>query len=67
MTSGGTWDISLGRAAPAPAAVAIVTDALGFCRLAANRATPASLDSHVTGDRHRAAAVLAATTALALD
>jgi uncharacterized protein (TIGR03083 family) len=64
---GGTWDISLGRTAPAPAAVAIVTDALGFCRLAANRATPASLDAHVTGDPDRAAAVLAAATALALD
>jgi uncharacterized protein (TIGR03083 family) len=64
---GGTWDISLGRAAPAPAAVAIVTDALGFCRLAANRTTPASLDSHVTGDLDRAMAVLAAATALALD
>lgn len=64
---GGTWDIALGRAAPAPAAVAIVTDALGFCRLAANRATPASLDAHVTGDPDRAAAVLAAATALALD
>jgi uncharacterized protein (TIGR03083 family) len=64
---GGTWDISLGRPSPAPAAVAIVTDALGFCRLAANRATPAGVDAHVTGDRHRAAAVLAAATALALD
>jgi uncharacterized protein (TIGR03083 family) len=64
---GGTWDISLGRTAPAPAAIAIVTDALGFCRLAANRATPASLDAHVTGDPDRAAAVLAAATALALD
>jgi uncharacterized protein (TIGR03083 family) len=64
---GGTWDVSLGRAAPAPAAVAIVTDALGFCRLAANRATPASLNSHVSGDPDRAAAVLAAATALALD
>jgi uncharacterized protein (TIGR03083 family) len=64
---GGTWDISLGRPSPAPAAVAIVTDALGFCRLAANRATPASLDTHVTGDPDRAVAVLAAATALALD
>jgi uncharacterized protein (TIGR03083 family) len=64
---GGTWDVSLGRTSSAPAAVAIVTDALGFCRLAANRATPASLNSHVTGDPHRATAVLAAATALALD
>jgi uncharacterized protein (TIGR03083 family) len=64
---GGTWDISLGRPSPEPAAVAIVTDALGFCRLVANRATPASLDTHVTGDPDRAMAVLAAATALALD
>jgi uncharacterized protein (TIGR03083 family) len=68
---GGTWDISLGPApdpaAAAPADVAIVTDVLGFCRLAANRVTPASLDLHVTGDPGRAAAVLAAATALALD
>jgi uncharacterized protein (TIGR03083 family) len=64
---GGTWDITLGPASPAPADVAIVTDALGFCRLAANRAAPASLDLHVTGDPGRAAAVLAATATLALD
>jgi uncharacterized protein (TIGR03083 family) len=64
---GGTWDITLGPASPAPADVAIVTDALGFCRLAANRAAPASLDLHVTGDPGRAAALLAATATLALD
>jgi hypothetical protein len=64
---GGTWDISLGRASRTQAAVAIVTDALGFCGLAANRTTPAGLDSHITGYPDRAAAVLAAATALALD
>ncbi|HLK75791.1 MAG TPA: maleylpyruvate isomerase family mycothiol-dependent enzyme [Streptosporangiaceae bacterium] len=52
---------------PAAAAVAIVTDAVGFCRLAANRATPDDLDVDVTGDPARAAAVLAAATTLALD
>ena len=37
------------------------------CRLAANRVTPADLDLHVTGDPGRAAGVLAAASALALD
>jgi uncharacterized protein (TIGR03083 family) len=66
---GGTWDIAMcdGLAATAPAAVGIVTDAVGFCRLVANRATPDSLDLHVTGDPDRAAMVLAAASALALD
>jgi hypothetical protein len=45
----------------------IVTDALGFCRLAANRITPAELDPYMTGDPARAAAVLAAACTLALD
>lgn len=64
---GGTWDIAVGQSPPAPAAVTIVADAVGFCRLAANRVTPAGLDPYVTGDRDRAAAVLAATATLALD
>ena len=64
---GGTWDIAIGGDAPEPASVAIVTDVVGFCRLAANRATPADLDLHVTGDPGHAAGVLAATSALALD
>ncbi len=63
---GGTWDIPIGHS-PAAAQVAIVTDAVGFCRLAANRATPDSLGLHITGDPGRAAAVLAAVSALALD
>ena len=54
-------------AEPAAASVAIVTDAVGFCRLAANRVTPADLDVSVTGDPARAAAVLTAATTLALD
>jgi uncharacterized protein (TIGR03083 family) len=64
---GGTWDVTVGRGAAAPAAVWIVTDAVGFCRLAGNRVTPADLDLHVTGDSGRAAAVLAAASTLALD
>jgi uncharacterized protein (TIGR03083 family) len=64
---GGTWDMTVGRDAPVPSAVSIVTDAAGFCRLAANRITPADLDLHVTGDPACAARVLAAASTLALD
>lgn len=64
---GGTWDLAAGEGAQAPVAVGIVTDALGFCRLAANRISPAGLAAGLTGDQDRAAAVLAAVTALALD
>lgn len=62
---GGTWDIAVGQGPSAPAAVMIVADAAGFCRLAANRITVADLDPYVTGDQDRAAAVLAAATTLA--
>ena len=34
---GGTWDVAVGDRPPDPAAVTIVTDTIGFCRLAANR------------------------------
>ena len=44
-----------------------MTDAVGFCRLVANRVTPVDLDVHVTGDPGRAAAVLCAVSTLALD
>lgn len=64
---GGTWDIAIGEGPSDPAGVRIVTDAAGFCRLAANRVTPADLDLHVTGDAGRATEVLAAAAALALD
>ena len=63
---GGTWDIPIGDGPPA-AEVAIVTDAVEFCRLAANRATPDDLSLHITGDADRAALVLAAAPTLALD
>jgi len=64
---GGTWDIPIGHSPPAPAEVAIVTDAVGFCRLVADRTTPGRLDLHITGDQDRAAMILAAASALALD
>jgi uncharacterized protein (TIGR03083 family) len=64
---GGTWDLALGAGPPDPVSVCIVTDTVGFCRLAANRVAPADLDLHVTGDPCCAARVLAAAAALALD
>ena len=67
---GGTWDVAIGTGgaggAP-PADVVIVSDAVDFCRLVGNRATPAVLDLRITGDAERAAAVLAAAPVLALD
>jgi hypothetical protein len=64
---GGTWDVTVGNGPPAATAISIVTDAVGFCRLAANRIAPADLDVSITGDPGRAAAVLAAAATLALD
>ena len=64
---GGTWDVAIGERLPDPASIRIVTDAVGFCRLVANRVSPADLDLRVTGDPGRAAGVLAAASALALD
>jgi len=64
---GGTWDVMVGQSPPEPVPVAIVTDAVGFCRLAANRAAAADLDLHIIGDSGRAAGVLAAASTLALD
>jgi len=65
---GGTWDVELGDEQPSdPVQATIVIDAVGFCRLVANRATPAELQPHITGDREHAGAVLAAATTLALD
>ena len=64
---GGAWDVMIGEDPPGAVPIRIVADAAGFCRLAANRVTPAELDVHVTGDPGRAARVLAAPSALALD
>jgi uncharacterized protein (TIGR03083 family) len=64
---GGTWDVVLGEGGRDPAPVRIVTGTVGFCRLVANRVVPADLDLDITGDPGRAASVLAAAAALALD
>ena len=64
---GGTWDVLLGEGGRDPEPVRIVTGTVGFCRLVANRVAPADLDLDITGDRGRAASVLAAAAALALD
>jgi len=70
---GGTWDVMVGQQPDGQEPdgpghdVAIVTDAVGFCQLAANRTTPTELGPYVTGDAGRVAEVLAATSALALD
>jgi uncharacterized protein (TIGR03083 family) len=65
---GGTWDVTVGAAdAVAPTALSIVTDVVGFCRLAANRVAPDELDVHVTGPAGTAAGLLAAASTLALD
>jgi hypothetical protein len=56
-----------GQEAVSQESLAIVTDAVGFCRLAANRVTPAELGPHITGDEDRAVGVLTAAATLALD
>jgi uncharacterized protein (TIGR03083 family) len=66
-TGGGTWDVTIGQGAGGQESLAIVTDAVGFCRLAANRTTPAELGPHITGDEGRAAGLLTAASTLALD
>ena len=64
---GGTWDVAVGeRTGPAPE-VAIVADAVGFCRLVADRITPADLGAQVSGAAEAADVVLAGAAALALD
>jgi hypothetical protein len=68
-SGGGTWDVDLaadGGFDPA-VAVRIVTDAVSFCRLAANRTVPDEIELHISGDADRAARVLAAVAALSLD
>ena len=63
---GGTWDLDMTDPAEA-GEVSIVADAVGFCRLVADRITPAELDPYITGDHGQAAGVLAAAATLALD
>ncbi len=77
---GGTWDVDLPAAASADhdqdeasqgrneaEPVRIVAGAVKFCRLVAGRAAAADLDAEIAGDHGRAAGVLAAAAALALD
>lgn len=64
---GGTWDVAIGEEAADRESLAIVADAVGFCRLAANRVTPAELGPHITGDEGQAVSVMTAATTLALD
>lgn len=72
---GGSWDLTVGdrpagrtrREALTQGRLRVVTDTVGFCRLAGNRVAPADLDVDITGDRQLAAAVLAAVSSLALD
>ena len=78
---GGTWDVAFGRAStPSTAAgtaagttrrpvppTRIVTDAVAFCRLTANRVAPEQVPADVTGDTELAARVLAGAASLALD
>lgn len=65
---GGTWDLSIGEGSDASApGTTIVTDAVGFCQLVGNRAAPDELELYISGDSGRAARVLAAASALALD
>lgn len=66
---GGTWDVVLGNRTSLPALpeLAIVADAVAFCRLVADRIAVGELGAHVTGEAALAGTVLAGAAALALD
>ena len=64
---GGTWDVPIGERVAAAPEVAIVADAVRFCRLVAARLGVDELGGHVTGEPGLAGAVLAGAAALALD
>ncbi len=65
---GGTWDVVLGeRGAVDLPEVAIVADAVDFCRLVADRIGAGELGAHVTGATELASTVLSGAAALALD
>ncbi len=56
---GGAWTQALGLGdVPDEIDALVIADALGFCRLAAQRLSPAELGHHVDGDGEVAAAVL---------
>ena len=60
------WDLPLGSGADRRD-VMIVTDAVDFCRLVANRLEPEALAMHVDGDMEDVRGVLVAAATLALD
>lgn len=64
---GGTWTVRLGPEDGTPAEVGIVTDAVGFCLLAANRIDPGDLALDPRGDVSRLGDVLSCASSLALD
>jgi uncharacterized protein (TIGR03083 family) len=64
---GGTWDVPVGERIAAAPEVAIVADAVRFCRLVAARLAVDELGAHVTGGPQLATTVLAGAAALALD
>jgi uncharacterized protein (TIGR03083 family) len=66
---GGTWRRPLDLADPVGADddLLVVADAVGFCRLAANRCRPDELDAYVEGDETVARDILAGMGALAAD
>ena len=66
---GGTWDVVLGErdTSAEVSEVAIVAEAVSFCRLVADRIDARELGAHVTGATALASTVLAGAAALALD
>ena len=66
---GGTWRRPLHPHSPIGDHddLLIVVDAVGFCRLAANRCRPADLDAYIEGDAAMARAIFAGMVALAAD
>jgi uncharacterized protein (TIGR03083 family) len=64
--AGGTFEIDAVKSGAAPCAT-VVADAIGFCRLVANRMSPSSVATSVTGDQGAAERLLERATSLALD
>ena len=66
---GGTWRCPLAADSTVTSTddVVVVADAIGFCRLTANRCRPAELDAYVEGDEALAADILDGMAALAAD
>lgn len=66
---GGTWRCPLAADSTVTPTddVVVVADAIGFCRLTANRCRPADLDPYVEGDEALAVDILAGMAALAAD